>query len=202
VFIMKRFLFAAAAVAGLVAGVASATQSADAAGIRLLNFEAGEFSNVVAGGGAHYYLTYSLTNPREEATRPKLRIELRTDTEMTYGDHFDARTSTAVAEVTGNDDYKPASKIRAESLDGGAAVQGLAHFGRIDPNADGLEVRVYGLFDPVWRDRKGNVFSERHVLVLNYKRQGDEYNRQDDPIHLVSSSQETEGEPVLLSSAE
>jgi hypothetical protein len=199
---MKRYLFAAAAVAGLVAGVFSASPSADAGGIRLLNFEAGEFSNVVAGGNAHYYLTYSLTNPREEATQPKLRIELRTDTDKTYGDHFDARTSTAVAEETGNDDLKPASKIRAESLDGGASVEGLAHFGRIDPNADGLEVRVYGLFDPIWRDRKGNIFSERRVLVLDYKRQGDEYNRQDDAIRLVSSSQETEGEAVLLSSAD
>ena len=81
-------------------------------------------------------------------------------------------------------------------------MDGLAHFGRIDPNADELEVRVYGLFDPVWRDRKGNVFSERRVLVLKYRRYGDEYNRPDDAISLVSTSQEVEGEPVLLTPAD
>ena len=86
---------------------------------------------------------------------------------------------------------KSTAKIRAAELAAGASVDGLANFGRIDPNADDLEVRVYGLFDPVWRDRKGNVYSERRVLVLTYGRQGDEYNRQDDPITLVSGVEAT-----------
>ncbi len=198
---MKRYLIAAAAVAGLVAGAVSAMPAADAAGIRLLNFQAGEFTNVIAGGSAHYYLTYTLSNSRDEASRPKLRLELRTDTDKTYGDHFDARTYAAVAKAARRESYPSSAKIRSADLAAGASIEGLAHFGRIDPNADALEVRVYGLFDPVWRDRKGNIFSERRVLVLQFKRQGDEYNRQDDPIALVSSSQEVEGEPVLLSSA-
>jgi hypothetical protein len=199
---MKRYLIAAAAVAGLVAGAFSALPSASAAGIRLLNFQAGEFTSVVAGGNAHYYLTYTLDNARDEAVKPKLRVELRTDTDKTYGDHYDARTYEAAAKAAGSDGYASAAKIRGTDLGGGSSVEGLAHFGRIDPNADELEVRVYGLFDPVWRDRKGNVYSERRVLVLSYQRQGDEYNRPDDAISLVSSSQEVEGEPVLLSAAE
>jgi hypothetical protein len=199
---MKRYLIAAAVVAGLVAGAVSAVPQADAAGIRLLNFKAGEFTNVVAGGGSHYYLTYTLENARDDATKPKLRVELRTDTDRTYGDHFDARVFEAAAEAHDHDGYSSAAKIRSADLGAGASVDGLANFGRIDPNADDLEVRVYGLFDPVWRDRKGKVFSERRVLVLKYKRQGDEYNRQDDPISLVSTTQEVEGDPQELSATE
>jgi len=200
---MKRYLIAAAAVAGLVAGAFSAVPNADAGGIRLMNFQAGEFTSVIAGGGAHYYVTYSLENARDEATTPKLRIELRTETDKTYGDHFDARTTEAVTEAAGDDaDYLSAAKIRASELAADASVDGLAHFGRIDPNADDLEVRIYGLFDPVWRDAKGNVFSERRVLVLTYQRRGDEYSRPDDAISLVSTSQEVEGEPVLLTARE
>lgn len=199
---MKRYLIAAAAVAGLVAGAVSASPTADAAGIRLLNFQAGEFDNVVAGGASHYYLTYTLENTREESVKPKLRIELRTETDKTYGDHYDARVYDAVAEAARKDGFASAAKIRSGEMGGGDAVAGLANFGRVDPNADDLEVRVYGLFDPVWRDRKGNVFSERRVLVLKYRRYGDEYNRQDDPITLVSTTQEVEGEPQLLSAAQ
>lgn len=199
---MKRYLIAAAAVAGLVAGVVAATPSADAAGLRLLDFQAGRFSNVITGGKASYYLTYTLANSRDEATRPKLRIELRTETDKTYGDHYDSRAYTAAAEANDHEGYVSAAKIRSADMAAGASADGLAHFGRIDPNADFLEVRVYGLFDPVWRDRKGNVYSERRVLVLQYRRYGDEYNRPDDPITLVSTSQEVEGEPVLLQPAD
>jgi len=199
---MKRYLIAAAAVAGLVAGAVSATPSADAAGLRLLDFQPGRFSNVITGGKASYYLTYTLANSRDAATRPKLRIELRTETDKTYGDHYDARAYAAAAEANDHDGYASSARIRSADLDSGASVDGLANFGRIDPNADHLEVRVYGLFDPVWRDRKGNVFSERRVLVLKYRRYGDEYNRPDDPITLDSTSQEAEGEPVLLQPAD
>ena len=55
--------------------------------------------------------------------------------------------------------------------------------------------------DPVTRDRKGNVFSENRVLVLNYRRYGDEYHRHDDAIKLVSTSEELEGEAVLIKAA-
>jgi len=199
---MKRLLFAMAAVAGLALGAASGLPAADAAGIRLMNFTPGAFENVVTGGSAHYYLTYSLENGREDSARPKLRIELRTDTDKTYGDTYDAPTFEAVAKASRSDEArKSTTQICAADLAGGASVDGLAHFGRIDPNADELEVRVYGLWDPISRDRKGNVYSERRVLVLKYARQGDEYNRPDDPIRLVSRSEELEGEPVLLISA-
>ena len=52
---MKRFLIATVAVAGLIAGAALSAPSADAAGLRLMNFEAGSFGNVISNGAARYY---------------------------------------------------------------------------------------------------------------------------------------------------
>jgi len=196
---MKRYLIAAVAVAGLIAGAALSAPSADAAGLRLMNFKPGQFDNVISNRKASYYLTYTLENARDEAARPRLRIELRTETEETYGDHRRAPAAKAVAKALKKDGgYKSAVQIRAADLAAGASVDGLAQFGRIDPNADYLEIRVYGLYDPVTRDRKGNLYSENRVLVLNYRRYGDEYNRQDDAIKLVSTAEVLEGEPVLL----
>lgn len=196
---MKRYLIAAAAVAGLVAGVVSAAPSADAGGIRLLNFQPGELTSTITAGASHYYLTYSLANPADEARRPRLRIELRTETEKTYGDHYDARVFEAAAKDQDKEGgYTSSASLRSEDLAAGASADGLANFGRIDPNADELTVRVYGLFDPIWRDKKGNVYSERRVLVLKYRRYGDEYSRHLDRITLQSTTEEVEGEPVLL----
>ncbi len=196
---MKRLLFAAAAAVCVAAGALCPATDADAAALRLFNFHAGAFDNAVTGGAAHYYLTYTLENAGSEARKPPLRIELRTETSKTYGDHAHGATSAAAQKAQDHDAaYKSASEIRSADLGAGAKVDGLAHFGRIDPNADDLEVRVYGLWDPVVRDRKGRAWSERRVMVLKYRRIGDEYNRQDDPIKLVSTSNELEGEPVLL----
>ena len=56
----------------------------------------------------------------------------------------------------------------------------------------------YARLDPVVRDKRGTVWKERRVLVLKYRRYGDEYNRPSDPISFVSRSEEVEGEPVKL----
>ncbi len=200
---MKRILFSAVAVVGLIAVAGMSAPSADAAGIRLMNFTAGEMDNAISNGQASYYLTYTVENARDEAARPKLRVEVRTETDKTYGDRYDAAASKAAAAANKQKGgYSSTTQIRGADLAAGASKDGLAQFGRIDPNADYLEVRVYGLFDPITRDPKGNLYSENRVLVLNYRRYGDEYNRQDDAITLVSTKEILDGDPVLLQAAE
>ena len=195
---MKRFFHAAAAVLVLAAGAVLAVPNADAKGLRLFDFKPGEFANVVTGGSARYHLAYTLTNAGEEARKPAVRVELRTETDKTYGDHFDAAAAKLAADAAGRETpYQSSAQIRRSDLEGGASIDRLEQIGRIDPNADEHEVSVYVLSDPIERTTKG-VFSERRVLVLKFSRAGDEYDRQDDPIRLVSSKEELEGEPTLI----
>ncbi len=194
---MKRILIATAAAAALFGAVALAPESADAAGRWRINFTPGEMANVISGGKASYYMTYSVKNASGSARKAPIRIELRTETKKTYGDHYDAGTSRAVAKDEGKVRHSTRAIRSTELADSGAA-DGLASFGRIDPNADELEVRVYGLWDPIVRDKRGRTFAERRVLVLKYKRSGDEYNRPSDTITFVSRAEEVEGEPKQL----
>lgn len=187
----------------LAAGAALlAAPSADAGGGRArLDFVPGEMSVAITGHGrdaARYYLPYTLKNPMDEARAARLHIEVRTDTGKTYGDFSDARVTAAAAKALKIPDLKSTSAVRAADLAAGSTVQAVANFGSIDPNADDLTVRVYGLWDPVVRTRQGKVLKETRVLVLQFARHGDEYDRPMDPIKFVSSKEVVEGDVVEM----
>ncbi|MCE9636941.1 MAG: hypothetical protein K8T90_14650 [Planctomycetes bacterium] len=203
----KNFLLGAAGVA-IVASAAliasdSATDSATAGGRELVKFVKGSVQPVFAGslgkGATNYVLDYKVTNAVSDAVKPGIRLELRTETGKTFGDVYDAATWRAAKDALGSKtELSSAASIRGADLASGASVDGLANFGAIDPNADKFDVRVYGLWDPVFRDRQGRTWMETRVLVLSYSRSGDEYDRQLDPIRLESSKEEIEGEVVQL----
>lgn len=201
---MKKNLLLGVAGAAIVAFAAlSGSDSADAGGRQLVKFAKGSMQPVFAGslgkGVTNYVLDYKLTNAVSDAVKPAIRLELRTETGKTFGDVYDAATWRAAKDALGRkDDPSSASAIRGADLAAGAAVDGLANFGAIDPNADKFDVRVYGLWDPVFRDRQGRTWHETRVLVLSYSRSGDEYDRQMDPIRLESSKEEIEGDVVQL----
>jgi hypothetical protein len=188
----------------LVAAVAAfvGAPAADAGGGRArLDLVPGEMAVSVTGRGrdaARYYLPYVLKNPMDEARAARLHIEVRTDTGKTYGDRPDARVLAAAAKALKAPDLKSTADLRASDLAAGTSVQAIASFGNIDPNADDITVRVYGLWDPVVRTRQGRVYSEKRVLVLQFSRHGDEYDRPLDPIVLKSSKEEVEGDVVEL----
>jgi hypothetical protein len=198
---------AAALIAPTVTGTAHdgvlLSARAEAEGRWRLDFEPGDFANVVTRTGkkdsAQYYLSYTVKNGGDEAREARLRIELRTETAKTYADRYDAAASRAYAKAKGLK-MAPSSTfgLRKSPLAAGAKVAGLATFGSIDPNADKLQVRVYGLWDPIVKDDKGHVWAERRVLVLDYERRGDEYRRAEDTIMLKSKKSELEGERVRL----
>lgn len=196
---MKRYhLFPVALVAA--AAALAADTDVSAAGKLLTRFDAGELEAIVAGSGdvksTSYLLGYKVTNESGAAAKPRLRLEVRTtDTKKTHGDAFDSAASKAWAAARRMKEA-PASTsgLRGTELDAGATASGLANFGTIDPNSDEFQVRVYGLYDPVYRDRWGKTWSENRVLVLSYKRAGDEFDRHLDPLSLVSTTVEVEGE--------
>ncbi len=197
---LLRFVLPAVLVAAGAALLAA--PSADAGGGRArLDFIPGEMSVAITGHGreaARYYLPYTLTNPMDEARAARLHIEVRTDTGKTYGDRSDARVTAAAAKALKIPDLKATVALRASDLAAGGSVRAVANFGSIDPNADDLTVRVYGLWDPVVRTRQGKVLKETRVLVIQFGRTGDEYDRPMDPIKFVSSKEEVEGEVVEM----
>lgn len=200
----KPFLFGAAA--AIVAGAAfAASDRADAGGRQLVNLTYGSLRPVFASfqpgekGSTSYVLDYKLANAIDKAVKPGVQFVLRTETKKDYGDHYDAAAFRAAAKALGLK-AAPASTatLRGTELAAGGTAEGLAHFGNFDPNSDSFQVRVYGLWDPVFRDKQGRTWSERRVLVLSYRRAGDEYDRQLDEIRLESSKEELEGELVRI----
>jgi len=199
----QRLLFSAAA-ALLLGAVAAhlAGGSAQAAGGRSrFEFAPGSMSVAITGTGrdaANYYLPYTIKNPMDEAMTPRIYVEAKTETGKTYGDHPDHKVIAAAEKALKTKGLKTTLEVRAEALPAGGSVQGVASFGNIDPNADDITVRVYGLWDPIVRTRQGKVYSEKRVLVLEFARQGDEYDRPMDQIKLKSSKEVLEGDPVEL----
>jgi hypothetical protein len=198
----KLLLLSAVAALGAAGAVLAFAPSADAAAGRArFDFAPGDMQVALTGHGretANYYLPYTLTNPMDDARTPRLYIELKTDTDRTYGDRADARVTAAAEKATRTQGMKSTADLRGGDLAAGASVKAVANFGSIDPNADDMTVRVYGLWDPIVRTRQGKVYSEKRVLVLEFGRKGDEYDRPMDAIKLKSSREEVEGEPTEL----
>jgi hypothetical protein len=195
---MKRLLAVFAVVVAVAAAAITSSDSASAEARWRLDFEPGEFSYVVVGpnngtGRVQYFLPYTVKNDSEGERAPGLRLEVRTETKKTFGDHFGARAYKAIAKDLKKKKVSSTFQLRSKKLAKGDSAEGSAHFGRMDDNADELEVRVYGLWNPVYNDKKGKRWRENRVLVLKYRRYGDEYRRYEDKISLVSRSTEVEG---------
>jgi len=198
-----RLLLSAATAALLGAGAAYCVAPAAGAGggRSRLELAPGEMTVAITGHGrnaASYYLPYTLKNPMDEAITPRIYFEVKTETGKTYGDRPDHKVVAAAMKSLKTKNLKTTIELRAQELAAGGAAQAVANFGAIDPNADDITVRVYGLWDPIVRTRNGKVYSEKRVLVLSFVRFGDEYDRPMDQIKLKSSKEELEGDPAEL----
>jgi hypothetical protein len=198
----KHLLWSFAALLVAAAAWLLPSSPAGAAGGRArFDFTPGEMSVAFVGTGrsaASYYLPYKVANPMDAARTPRLHLEVKTETGKTYGDFGDARVVAAAEKALKTSGLKTTSGLRAQEIAAGGAADAVANFGAIDPNADDITVRVYGLWDPIVRTKQGKVFKETRVLVLQFSRIGDEYDRPMDPIKLVSKKEEVEGELVEL----
>jgi hypothetical protein len=190
-----------AALAAVSAAFLAAPAASAGGGRARFDFAPGGMDVAVTGHGrnaARYYLTYTLTNPMDEARTPRLYLEVTTDTGKSYGDFADAAVVKAATKRSKTTGMKSTAELRGAELAAGGSAAGVANFGNIDPNADDITVRVSGLWDPIIRTKQGKVLKETRVLVLKFERHGDEYDRPMDPIKLVSTSQEVVGEVVEL----
>jgi hypothetical protein len=202
--LVSTFALAIGAAALLATG-ALGPADAEAGARWKLDFKPGTFANVVAGSGktkrAKYYLPYTVTNNSGEARDVRLRLECKTETGKTNGDHHDASVFDALKKEWKKTEILSTSELRKSKLENEESFEAVAHFGSLDPAADELTVRVYGLWDPVVRDRKGRLWTEKRVLVLKFSRPGDEFRRHEDKITLVSTTEEVEGEVVEIKRA-
>lgn len=187
---MKKTLFALAAAATLAVAATASFEPASAAGRWRLDFEPGEFTYVVVGpndgtGKVEYYLPYTVSNGSADAVNPRLRLEVRTETKKTFGDRFSARAYKAIAKSQRKKSVSSTFQLRETSLEKGNSASAAAHFGAMDDHADELEVRVYGLWNPVYVEKDGKRWRENRYLSLKYRRYGDEYRRYEDKIELL-----------------
>ncbi len=137
-----------------------------------------------------WYMLYEIENRTGEARKPVLRTEIRTDTGKTFGDTCDPMAIAAVKKAKEIKEIGTASDLRA-GIDDGRKVSCIATFGEVDPYAKKLEVRMYGLCDPITQVKGKEVYEIRYWQV-KYERKGDEFGRTEDAWKQVSAGWVTE----------
>jgi hypothetical protein len=171
------------AVAGLAAGVLLGA-AAVAGGLRWeLGFKCETPTWVkVTGTGEkasiEWYMLYDVENKTGETRKPALRAEIRTDTGKTFADTVDPLTIAAVKKKGDEKELSTSADLR-NGIDDGKKLRCIATFGHVDDYAKKLELRVYGLCDPVTQVKGKEVYEVRYWQV-KYERKGDEFNRTED----------------------
>jgi len=137
-----------------------------------------------------WYMTYEVENRTGGTRQPAVRAVLLTDTNKQIGDCGCPLTLKAVKAKTGAKEYGTASDLR-KGIEDGKKASCLATFGPVDDLAKRIELRVYGLMDPVTMVKGKQIYEERYWSA-KYERKGDEFGRTEDPWKLVSSGWATE----------
>ena len=134
-----------------------------------------------------WYMTYQVENATGATRKPAIRAVLLADTVRNneFKDTCDAGTVKAVKEATGVKEYSTAIDLRA-GIDDGKKVACVATFGAVNDEAKKIELRVYGLMDPVNQVNGKEVYEVKYWSA-KYERKGDEFQRTEDKWKLVSS---------------
>ncbi len=137
-----------------------------------------------------WYMSYAVENKTGAARKPAVRAELRTDTAKTFIDNGDPLVIAAVKKSLDVKELCTASDLH-KGIEDGAKVSCVATFGDVDKYAKKIELRVYGLCDPVTMVKGKEVFEVRYWSV-KYERKGDEFGRTEDKWTAASSGWVTE----------
>ena len=132
-----------------------------------------------------WYMLYDVENRTGETRKPVVRVEIRTDTDKTFGDTGDPLTISAVKKEKEIKDLCTAADLRG-GLEDGKAAKCIATFGDLDKYAKKLELRLYGLCDPVTMVKGKEVYETRYWQV-KYERKGDEFGRTEDSWKQISA---------------
>jgi len=133
---------------------------------------------------------YTVENKTGETRKPTVRCEIHTDTNKVFRDGGDALAIRAMRKKAGNEDLGTAVDL-LKGIDDGKSLRCVATFGAVDDRAKKLELRIYGLHDPVHMVQGKEVHEIRYWSV-KYERKGDEFGRTEDPWKTLSSGWVTE----------
>ena len=137
-----------------------------------------------------WYMTYQVENKTGAARKPAVRVEILTDTKKTFRDNADPLTISAAKKALDVKEIATAGDLK-KGIEDGATVKCIATFGEVDNLAKQLELRVYGLMDPITMVKGKEVFEIKYWQVT-YQRKGDEFGRTEDAWKVVSSGWKTE----------
>ena len=119
-----------------------------------------------------------------------MRAVIVTDTGRNHPDTGDPVTIDAVKKKLDVKELATASDLR-KGIEDGQKVKCVATFGEVDKYAHKLELRIYGLLDPVSMVKGKQVYEVKYWQV-KYERKGDEFRRTEDAWTMVSSGWVTE----------
>jgi hypothetical protein len=194
---MRRSAILGLAAAGLLAAAVSAgPASADAAGLRWelgIRTETPTWVRVPEAEGRTrlvWTMFYTVENKTGETRKPAVRAEIRTDTGKKFPDTNDALAVLAVKKKHQLDSLPTAVDL-LKGIEDGKSMRCLATFGAVDDRAKKLELRIYGLHDPI-HAVKGKQVHEIRYWCVKYERKGDEFGRSEDDWKTTSSGWVTE----------
>lgn len=139
-----------------------------------------------------WYMTYQVENATGAARKPAVRAVLHTDTAKNneFKDTCDAVTVKAVKEKLGVKELSTAIDLHS-GIDDAKKVSCVATFGAVNDEAKKIELRVYGLMDPVTQVDGKEVYEVKYWRA-KYERSGDEFQRTEDKWKLTDSGWVTE----------
>lgn len=151
-----------------------------------------------AGGKARtvWTMLYQVSNQTGEEQNLSIFIKATTDSGKAYWDLPDFQVEKAVKAKLKKKELFNAVSICGAMPDG-EMREGIAIFGDVDRNMDILTVHVSGLMDVIVRER-GKTYFEKKILNLHFKRTGDEYYVQFDPLKFVKKEWVVEPKKRLL----
>jgi hypothetical protein len=154
------------------------------------------------------YFTFEVKNDTGKARNLRVSIIARSDTQKRIEGKlvkvearadFDPHAMKLIQVREKNEDLLSMAEVQGEIGDG-ETKQAVAIFRNPDPEMDRVEFRIEGLVDPI-DVVGGKRYYEKKVLVLHYKRPGDEFGAAEDPIVFVKQEWVVEGERRELPSA-
>lgn len=179
-----------------------------------MDFEVGQpkvviVTDALGKGTPFMYVTFKVTNNTGKERVLSLSILARSDTkkriegedrkvEVRAG--FDARAMKAILKKERKKKLLSMAGVQG-TIKPGETKEAVAIFPQPDPEMDRMELRVYGLVDPI-DVVDGKRFHEVKVLSLHYVRPGDEFGHTGDAIKFSKKKWVIEGERKELPAVE